>query len=93
MNTYKLIEYLENNNVEFVIEDIYDDVDVAEYIENDKFDELIDHVVDIEIVVEVADINNDEFNKLIDDIDEIDNDVDIIYYDYPEQLIIKNKQQ
>ena len=51
MNTYKLIEYLENNKIEFVIEDIYDDdVDVAEYIENDKFDELIDHVVDIEIV-------------------------------------------
>ena len=92
MNTYKLIEYLEQNNIEFVIEDIYDDdVDVVEYIDNDKIDELNDKIVDIEIVVDVADIDNDKFNKLIDDIDEIDNDVDIIYYDSTDELIIKNK--
>lgn len=92
MMTYELIEYFEKNNIEFVIDDIYDDdVDVVEFIDNDKIDELNDKIVDIEIIIDVDDMNNDEFNKLIDDIDNIDNDVDIIYYDSTNELIIKNK--
>ena len=99
MNTYELIEYFEKNNIEFVIDDIYnDDVDVVEYIDNDKIDELNDKIdelndkiVDIEIIIDVDEFDDDEFNKLIDDIDEIDNDVDIIYYDSTNELIIKNK--
>ena len=92
MNTYKLIEYLENNKFEFIINDIYDDeIDVAEYIENDKIDELNEFVVDIEIVVDVADIDENFIDELIDDVADIDDDVEIIYYDYYNELIIKNK--
>lgn len=92
MMTYELIEYFEKNNIEFVIDDIYDDdVDVVEYIDNNKIDELNDKIVDIEIIIDVDEFDDDEFNKLIDDIDNIDDDVDIIYYDSTNQLIIKNK--
>ena len=41
--------------------------------------------------VDVADIDENFIDELIDDIADIDDDVEIIYYDYYNELIIKNK--